>query len=1351
MKKRILALLLALSMLLSMTSGVLAEETLPTEETVVEKITAPAETEEAEVIQETEESEIPEVAEETEVTGETEIPDVTEAPIEPEETLPPTVNEIAGSALTWVINGEGTLTVSGEGLMPDFAEGNRPWEQYIANIRAVVAEEGVMSIGAAAFSGCANLEKVSLPSTLLYVGDDAFKDCAKLTEVKGDEPSVGAGNEALTALLATAEEEATEEPAEVATEEPDAAQQVVALIDAIGEVTIDSEAAITAAQEAYEALSDDEKANVTNYDVLEAAMAAYEALNSDALTAENEAADFTLNLVVNSNYKITNGTPQKAVLGDDGILRVENRSASLSRIWLNTAEGVSVSSFEVFQGLRSSASVPGISAASVNNVLDGVAYTSYCSSSYFKIPFVGRVTLSAADGSSKSYYIIVSAGSASGSYAVAGNGFSASDDTIYNAETGISFSEAGTQVTLTPNTQCIGSGDARSLTWTWSTSDKTVATVKDGVVTSVGGGSAVIKADCDKISITCNVTSAAEKHSTHTYVDGSCSVCGTDEPSTVRSYFTINDENGKAVLSKIAQTVSDVDCDGTVTIKDAFLTAHIDYCESGADGFVAVDSAYGPYITRLWGVDTSNVGYYLNKKSADGLLVKLNYNADLVAFFYRDTTDYSDLYTYFDSETAAAVAGKDKAFTIKAANDVFPAGANVTVYDSNSKAVKALATSVASDGSFTIKFTKAGEYVVEVSGTANYTGSVWDYETSSYVAKEFTDAPITPSSMSVTVYEPASATVYVTASDKSGAFIVGKNGDEICHYPITAEDDPENPDGVVSLLEICAALHEQQYPDGLDGFKATTSWVSRFWGDGSGNLGYYLNDVYMSGSGSKTGTNGRTFVDRLMATAVEDGDSFKIFLYQDMHWSDQYTYFKFTDKGATVGIPKTFTAYATSWGREAAPEGALITTYKDGELLADLATFVDADGHFTITFPEKGVYTVELSNGESKYFVPSRMTVTVGDPATKITLNKSKITVLQNNSITLKATVTPKTVLDKDVSWTSENPEIATVDENGVVKAVGIGKTTITATAQGSDGKSASCTVTVKNNPIKKITLAYNDTAAKKLTFNVEDDKDKVFRLVSTVYPATASDPAVVFTSSNPDVAAITDETTGKFVIGSIGKAVITCTSASSKKVKATCTINVTKVAVKKVVLSYFYSPIPSSGLTFVYNDVKGQVISGLKATVQPTNATYKGVTWTSSNENVVTVDAETGAFTVVGAGKATIKCKSTDNKKVYGSCKINVTKTAVKGITVMHGKETLTSKSVLTMKRFATDKTLSVTFNPTDASFRDLTWKSSNTKVVMVDANGVLTAKGRGTATITVTSKDNSKAKLSFKVKVTQ
>lgn len=147
-----------------------------------------------------------------------------------------------------------------------------------------------------------------------------------------------------------------------------------------------------------------------------------------------------------------------------------------------------------------------------------------------------------------------------------------------------------------------------------------------------------------------------------------------------------------------------------------------------------------------------------------------------------------------------------------------------------------------------------------------------------------------------------------------------------------------------------------------------------------------------------------------------------------------------------------------------------------------------------------------------------------------------------------------------------------------------------------------------------------------------------------------------------------------------------------------------------------------------------------LTAIVQPDNATDKTVEWSSSNTSVATVD-QTGKITAAGAGSATITAKTKDGgKTATASVTVKAGTVAVTGVTIDKDKLDLEpgEKAALT-----------ATVAPENATNRDVEWSSSDNKVATVDAKGVVTAVGPGTATITVKTKDGGKtAKVTVTVK---
>ena len=93
------------------------------------------------------------------------------------------------------------------------------------------------------------------------------------------------------------------------------------------------------------------------------------------------------------------------------------------------------------------------------------------------------------------------------------------------------------------------------------------------------------------------------------------------------------------------------------------------------------------------------------------------------------------------------------------------------------------------------------------------------------------------------------------------------------------------------------------------------------------------------------------------------------------------------------------------------------------------------------------------------------VTGTVNYKVTGVSLNTDSLSLEVGESETLTATITPSNATDQNVTWSSNNESVATVDTSGKVTAIKAGTATITATAADGSGKSASCSVTVKAPP----------------------------------------------------------------------------------------------------------------------------------------------------------------------------------------------------------------------------------------------------------------------------------------------
>ena len=88
-----------------------------------------------------------------------------------------------GTNVTWTLDSAGTLTISGTGAMTDWLTGGSPFSN-ISNIKKVVIEKGVTTVGAGAFYGCISLGSVTIPDSVQTIGNDAFSSCSGLESIK---------------------------------------------------------------------------------------------------------------------------------------------------------------------------------------------------------------------------------------------------------------------------------------------------------------------------------------------------------------------------------------------------------------------------------------------------------------------------------------------------------------------------------------------------------------------------------------------------------------------------------------------------------------------------------------------------------------------------------------------------------------------------------------------------------------------------------------------------------------------------------------------------------------------------------------------------------------------------------------------------------------------------------------------------------------------------------------------------------------------------------------------------------------------------------------------------------------
>lgn len=454
---------------------------------------------------------------------------------------------------------------------------------------------------------------------------------------------------------------------------------------------------------------------------------------------------------------------------------------------------------------------------------------------------------------------------------------------------------------------------------------------------------------------------------------------------------------------------------------------------------------------------------------------------------------------------------------------------------------------------------------------------------------------------------------------------------------------------------------------------------------------------------------------------------------------------------------------------------------------------VNASGLVTAKGPGTATVTCTLSDG-----TVAECQFTVISKVTGLTITKDSSTMYAGNTMTVTVTVKPDNATDSSIAWSSSDPTVAAIAEDGTITAYKKGQTTITCSALDGSGKSSQFLLTVK----QQATSVTIDKAAVTVYIG------KTETVTAKVLPDTADNKALNWEIDDSDVATVSS---GRITGKAIGTATVRATTRDgsniTKEIKVTVLQQINTITLDKTSetlkvgqnasLVASISPIKPSNAGLVWssdNDKVAKVNSNgvitatgrgstniwckaadgagakaqcrvtvtqpvtairlnnanvslftgknvsLSATVTPSNANNTKVTWASSNTKVANVSAS-GYVTAIGAGTTVITCKAQDGSGVIATCKVTV-KNPVTSI-----KLNKTTKSVFVGKTYK----LKATVGPKNATSKTVTWKSSNTKVATVSSSGVVKGKKAGTATIYCIAKDGSGVQTSCQITVTK
>ena len=329
-------------------------------------------------------------------------------------------------------------------------------------------------------------------------------------------------------------------------------------------------------------------------------------------------------------------------------------------------------------------------------------------------------------------------------------------------------------------------------------------------------------------------------------------------------------------------------------------------------------------------------------------------------------------------------------------------------------------------------------------------------------------------------------------------------------------------------------------------------------------------------------------------------------------------------------------------------------------------------------------------------------------PVTSISIDMEDAIIQKYGKLSLTATINPGSA-DSRVIWSSSNTYIATVDQNGNVKGVNKGLVKITATSVEDPLINAVCYVYVigyeHDVPVSNIVLSNTQLSVIPGTS---------MKIQGYANPMSASNTEIIWKSSDDSVVQIDEN--GNIIANKLGTVTLTAISVWNPFITAECIVTVE------------HGSSSATEITLDSNEVSLDVggTKKLTATVTPQNASNRDVVWESSNEAIAVVDTN-GNVVALSAGVAIIFAKTSDGSKV-ATCIVTVEGSGSTTTDVL-----VMNQNILTLT-VGGSNVLVASLSSGSLEGKTIRWSSSNSAIAMVDSNGIVTATGKGTATITAT-----------------
>jgi uncharacterized repeat protein (TIGR02543 family) len=328
-------------------------------------------------------------------------------------------------------------------------------------------------------------------------------------------------------------------------------------------------------------------------------------------------------------------------------------------------------------------------------------------------------------------------------------------------------------------------------------------------------------------------------------------------------------------------------------------------------------------------------------------------------------------------------------------------------------------------------------------------------------------------------------------------------------------------------------------------------------------------------------------------------------------------------------------------------------------------------------------------------------------PVNSVSLNYETLSMNPDDMQQLTASVLPLDATDQTLKWTSSNPNVASVSASGVVTAIAMGSTTITATS--TSGVKAECVVTTTIRMVPQLVLkatSHEVIAENSFTITVQY---RYFDVLPTLINWQSSDTTIA-------------------TVDAAGK--VTCLKPGAVKIRATA--NDEEGTFAEFDLTVL--PIPVSQITVSVGN--GMLAVGANKqysfTISPENASDKSVVWSIvSGEIYASIDETRGFLTGISPGSVVIRATAADGSDIYGEATIQVVdyKVQISGKSeVLAGKTLQLTSSLL----------------PSNLTNTNVVWslKIGDSAYASISTTGLVTAKAlthRQTITVIASSKDGA------------